>query len=100
MQSCLGDEWEAIEEGMPGRTTIYGNIIEKEEDTETGKKFHVEGGPLNRAPRNSILAEILVLQALSVVLQRNANVTPEQYIKHHPHGALCKLRDNERQAKI
>ena len=44
MQSCLCDEWEAIEEGMPGRTTIYGNIIEKEEDTETGKKFPVEGG--------------------------------------------------------
>lgn len=72
--------------------------VVQEEDTETGKKFPVEGGPLNRAPRNSILAEMLVLQALSVVLQRNANVTPEQYVKHHPHGALGKLRDNERQA--
>lgn len=25
MQSCLGEKWEAIEEGMPGRTTIYSN---------------------------------------------------------------------------
>ena len=55
-----------------------------------------EGGPLNRAPRNSILAEILVLQMLSVVLQADAHVTPEEYIKHHPHGALGKLREDEK----
>lgn len=54
-----------------------------------------EGGPLNRAPRNSILAETLVLQMLSVILQSDCNVTPEQYVKHHPHGALGKLRENE-----
>lgn len=54
-----------------------------------------EGGPLNRAPRNSILAETLVLQMLSVILQTDAHVTPEQYVKHHPHGALGKLRKNE-----
>lgn len=35
MQSCLGDEWEVIEEGMPGRTTIYGNIVEKEKQCST-----------------------------------------------------------------
>ena len=28
-----------------------------------------EGGPLNRAPRNSVLAELLTIQALSVALQ-------------------------------
>lgn len=55
-----------------------------------------EGGPLNRAPRNSILAETLVMQMLSVVLQAEAHVTPEEYIKHHPHGALGKLREDER----
>lgn len=35
-----------------------------------------EGGPLNRAPRNSILAETLALQALSVVLQEKRAITP------------------------
>ena len=54
-----------------------------------------EGGPLNRAPRNSILAEMLVLQMLTVILQADCNVTPEQYVKHHPHGALGKLREGE-----
>ena len=55
-----------------------------------------EGGPLNRAPRNSILAEMLILQMLSVMLQADAKVTPEQYVMHHPHGALGFLRENER----
>jgi len=55
-----------------------------------------EGGPLNRAPRMSILAETLVLQALSVVLQSMEDVSPQQYVKWHPGGALGQLRENER----
>ncbi len=55
-----------------------------------------EGGPLDRAPRMSILAETLVLQALSVVLQAHRDVTPQQYVKWHPGGSLGKLRDNEK----
>ena len=55
-----------------------------------------EGGPLNRAPRNSILAEIYVLQALSVMLQADRAMTPEQYVLRHPGGALGQLRDNEK----
>lgn len=54
-----------------------------------------EGGPLNRAPRMSILAETLVLQALSVILQAHANVTPQQYVKWHPGGKLGQLRADE-----
>lgn len=54
-----------------------------------------EGGPLNRAPRMSILAEILVLQTLSVYLQTEANITPQQYVKWHPGGKLGILRSNE-----
>lgn len=57
---------------------------------------HNEGGPLNRAPRTSIMAEILVLQALSVVLQAQKQLTPEQYVLRHPGGSLGKLRDNEK----
>lgn len=54
-----------------------------------------EGGPLNRAPRASILAQEIVLMYLSVILQADAHVTPEEYVMHHPHGALGKLRKNE-----
>ncbi|QNM04376.1 SIS domain-containing protein [Qiania dongpingensis] len=55
-----------------------------------------EGGPMGRAPRMSILAETLVLQALSVVLQAQKDVAPQQYVKWHPGGALGKLRDDEK----
>lgn len=54
-----------------------------------------EGGPLNRAPRASILAEILTLQGLSVVLQTAKGLTPQEYVKWHPGGSLGKLRENE-----
>lgn len=57
-----------------------------------------EGGPLNRAPRNSILAETLVLQALSVMLQERRNITPQEYVQRHPGGKLGELRANEKQA--
>lgn len=55
-----------------------------------------EGGPLNRAPRNSILSEILTLQALSVVLQSERGWTPDEYVRCHPGGKLGQLRDNEK----
>ena len=55
-----------------------------------------EGGPLNRAPRMSILAEVIVLQALSVVLQSRVDVTPQQYVRWHPGGSLGQLRNHEK----
>lgn len=54
-----------------------------------------EGGPLDRAPRISILAEAVVLQALSVLLQSAADVTPQQYVRWHPSGKLGQLRPDE-----
>lgn len=54
-----------------------------------------EGGPLNRAPRNSILCEILTLQALSVVLQAECGQTSTQYVRCHPGGKLGQLREGE-----
>ena len=54
-----------------------------------------EGGPLNRAPRASILAETLVLQGLSIVLQEKRGVTPQEYVLRHPGGSLGHLRENE-----
>ena len=55
-----------------------------------------EGGPMGRAPRMSILAETLALQALSVALQAQKDVSPKQYVKWHPGGTLGKLRENEK----
>lgn len=55
-----------------------------------------EGDSLNRAPRASILAELLVLQGLSVILQAKHGLTPQQYVKWHPGGALGKLREGEK----
>lgn len=55
-----------------------------------------EGGPLNRAPRNSILAETLVLQALSVALQAEKDWDPIRYVRCHPGGKLGELRENEK----
>ncbi|EMS73401.1 KpsF/GutQ family sugar-phosphate isomerase [Ruminiclostridium cellobioparum] len=54
-----------------------------------------EGDLLNRAPRASILAEILVLQGLSIVLQSIRKITPQEYVKWHPGGTLGQLRENE-----
>ena len=55
-----------------------------------------EGGPLNRAPRASILVETLMLQGLSVVLQERRAITPQEYVMRHPGGALGHLRENEK----
>ena len=55
-----------------------------------------EGGPLNRAPRNSIIAETLCIQILSIIIQADKNWDPEKYVRCHPGGTLGQLRDNER----
>lgn len=55
-----------------------------------------EGGPLNRAPRNSILVETFVLQALSVILQAECGQTPTEYVRCHPGGKLGELREGEK----
>ena len=55
-----------------------------------------EGGPMNRAPRNSVLAEMLTLQALSVALQAEKNWDPIRYVRCHPGGALGALREGEK----
>ncbi len=54
-----------------------------------------EGDVLDRAPRLSVLAEIVAVQRLSIVLQTNYGLTPAQYIKWHPGGTLGRLREDE-----
>lgn len=47
-----------------------------------------EGDNLNKPPRSSILAEIIILQCLSVLLQEEKGLTLQQYVKWHPGGSL------------
>lgn len=55
-----------------------------------------EGDSMNKPPRASILVEIIMLQSLSVLLQNERNLTPQQYVKWHPGGSLGKsIRDME-----
>ena len=54
-----------------------------------------EGGPLNRAPRNSITAETFIIQALSSILQDEKKLSPQEYVLRHPGGALGQLREGE-----
>jgi D-arabinose 5-phosphate isomerase GutQ len=70
--------------------------LAKEADASLIAGVKEEGGPLNRAPRESILAEIYVLQALSVYLQALRGITPQQYVMWHPGGTLGKLREDEK----
>jgi len=70
--------------------------LAKQSDAHLFAGVKQEGGPLNRAPRASILAETLALQMLSIVLQANRGLTPQEYVMWHPGGTLGKLRDNEK----
>ena len=65
-------------------------------DTHLLASVEREGGPLNRAPRTSILVETLVLQGLSIVLQDRRKITPQEYVLRHPGGTLGQLRENEK----
>lgn len=56
---------------------------------------HAEGDVLNKPPRASIMAEMIVLQGLSVVLQTEKGLTIEQYVKWHPGGSLGKGINDE-----
>lgn len=49
---------------------------------------HAEGDTLNKPPRASILAEILMLQSLSIMLQNAKQITKLDYVKWHPGGTL------------
>lgn len=55
-----------------------------------------EGDSLNKPPRASILAELLILQSLSVLLQEEKQLTPKEYVKWHPGGTLGKSFNNQK----
>lgn len=70
--------------------------LAKEGDSFLFAGVEHEGDTLNRAPRASIIAEILVLQGLSIILQEIKEITPKQYVRWHPGGALGQLRETEK----
>ena len=78
--------------GVSGNPSSW---LAKESDVHLTAHIEEEGGPLNRAPRTSILSETIVLQALSVILQQDADIDPKTYVKWHPGGSLGKLREGE-----
>jgi arabinose-5-phosphate isomerase len=47
-----------------------------------------EGGPLGLAPRASVAAQVLVLAALAAARQAEIDLTPAEYQRRHPAGAL------------
>lgn len=51
-----------------------------------------EGGPLGRAPRNSVNAEMMALQALSVLLQVEKDWDKDKYHRCHPGGKLGEMK--------
>lgn len=60
-----------------------------------------EGDTLNKPPRTSILAEIVVLQCLSILLQYEKQLEPSQYVKWHPGGSLGKsIRDSLKEGEV
>ena len=79
--------------GITGNRTSW---LARESDAHLFAGVRQEGGPLNRAPRASILAETFVLQRLSVLLQVNRGLDPKEYVKWHPGGTLGQLRENEK----
>lgn len=55
-----------------------------------------EGGPLNLAPRASILAEAAAMQALSVYVQSEMGFTADDFHKRHQAGALGEMLKNSK----
>ena len=82
--------------GVSGGTD---SMLQKNSDVFLSAKAEHEGGPLNRAPRNSIIVELCVLQGLSVALQSIRGITSEQYVMWHPGGTLGNLREEEKSEK-
>ncbi len=64
--------------------------LAKQADVTLFAGVKVEGDVLNKPPRTSILAEIIVLQCLSVILEYEKGLNLEQYVRWHPGGALGK----------
>lgn len=71
--------------GVAGRTDSW---LAANSDTFLFAGVEMEGSPLKLEPRASIMAEIYVLAALSVELQRRKRIDRATYHTWHPGGAI------------
>lgn len=73
-----------------------GSWLAKKGDVTLIAGVKQEGDSLNKPPRASIMAEIVMLQSLSILLQNEKGLTSHQYVKWHPGGALgASIREEE-----
>ena len=91
IEAIINNECKVI--GVSGNGNSW---LAKKSDVHLLAHIDLEGGPLNRAPRASIMSELINLQALSVLLQADADIDAKQYVKWHPGGKLGELRSNEK----
>jgi arabinose-5-phosphate isomerase len=69
-------------------TGALGSPLAAAADVALDAAVRAEGGPLDLAPRASIVAETVVLAALSALVQERAGLTRAEYARRHPAGAL------------
>lgn len=73
-----------------------GSWLAKQGDVTLIAGVSQEGDTMNKPPRASILAEMIMLQSLSILLQNAKHLTPQQYVKWHPGGSLgASIRESE-----
>ncbi|AYV65668.1 carbohydrate isomerase [Niallia circulans] len=71
--------------------SLTGNLqssIARQSDFAIFAGVSKEGDGLNKPPRASVVAELLVLQTLSVLLQNEIGLDAQTYVKWHPGGTL------------
>ncbi len=79
--------------GVSGNDSSW---LAKSSDTHILARVSKEGDDLGKAPRASIIAEIIVLQALSILLQEEVGLDALTYLKWHPGGALgASIRESQ-----
>lgn len=71
-----------------GITGNLSSVLAKISDVVLFAGVNQEGDDTNKPPRLSILAEIIVLQSLSILLQEDNNFSMEKYMLWHPGGSL------------
>ena len=80
----------ALDVRLIGVTSRADSPLARESDLVLIGAVDDEGGPLGLAPRTSVLAQTILLQALSVELQSGRGFSRADYARRHPAGALGK----------
>lgn len=75
-----------------GVTSQPSSWLARESEVFLRASVDAEGDPLNMPPRNSVLAELLVLNALGVELQTSKDFSVSDFQRFHPGGSLGRSR--------